>query len=329
MNKPKVYVHRLGSWYDLYMDDKNEALLRSFADVVSEGGRDEPMGEDELCERMGGARAILSLNGIGADEITPAVLKRVGTVELICISHWWEQFTATAAEAGVLLIEGSNGNTAAVSEWTLACALMGVRKIMKFNDALKAGSPWAEPRNTVGMLSETTIGLIGLGRVGKYVARAMKALGVSVIAFDKEMGDEEAASMGIRLCPLNELLEASDIVSIHLPVLPSTRGMLGAEHFARIRDGAVFINSARSAVYDEGALITELKKGRFEAYIDVFDIEPIPADHPFRSMQNVVITPHIAGTNAAMGLRCGREAIESLRDYFDGKGAIDKKFMFP
>ena len=329
MSKPKVYVHRLGSWYDLYMDDNNKALLGSFAEVVDEGGREEPMGEDELCERMRGARAILSLNGVGANEITPSVLKRVGTVELISISHWWEQFTDTAAEAGVTLIEGSNGNTAAVAEWTLACALMGVRKIMRFNNLLKAGSPWAEPRNSVGMLSETTVGLIGLGRVGKYVARIMKMLKADVIAFDKMMGEEEAAGMGIRLCPLDELLATADVVSVHLPVLPSTRGMLGAEHFALIKDGAVFINSARSAVYDEKALIAELQKERFEAYVDVYDIEPIPAGHPFRSMPNVVITPHIAGTNAAMGKRCAREAIESIRDYFDGKGATDKKFMFP
>jgi len=311
------------------MDDRNKALLGSFADVVDEGDREAPFSEDELCERMAGARAILSLNGVGANEITPAVLKRVGTVELICISHWWEQFTATAAEAGVTLIEGSNGNTAAVAEWTLACALMGVRKIMRFNDLLKSGSPWAEPRNSVGMLSEAIVGLIGLGRVGKFTARAFRALGVKVIAFDKEMTNAEAAVLGVSLCPLDELLKTADVVSIHLPVLPSTRGMIGAEHFAMIKDGAVFINSARSAVYDEKALIAELKKGRFDAYVDVYDVEPIPPDHPFRTMPNVVITPHIAGTNAAMGLRCGREAILALRDYFDGKGVTDKKFMFP
>jgi len=154
-------------------------------------------------------------------------------------------------------------------------------------------------------------------------------LKADVIAFDKLMREEEAAGMGIRLCPLDELLATADVVSVHLPVLPSTRGMLGAEHFALIKDGAVFINSARSAVYDEKALIAELQKERFEAYVDVYDIEPIPAGHPFRSMPNVVITPHIAGTNAAMGKRCAREAIESIRDYFDGKGATDKKFMFP
>ena len=89
LKKPKVYVHRLEDWYSLYMDANNEKLLRSFCDVVTESDRMEPMSEEELVDRMKDCEAILSLNGIGTDEITLDVLRRVGTIRLIVISHWW------------------------------------------------------------------------------------------------------------------------------------------------------------------------------------------------------------------------------------------------
>lgn len=105
--------------------------------------------------------------------------------------------------------------------------------------------------------------------------------------------------------------------------------MPGAREFALIKDGAVFVNSARAALYNEEALVVELQKKRFSAFIDVFAEEPLPLNHSFRSMDNVFITPHIAGDNKAMFLCCGREAIQSLKEYFDGKGLEDKKYSLP
>lgn len=326
MEKPRVYVHRLGEWYKLYMNDENEALLHSFADVVSEGDRSEPMTEDELIDHMQGARAILSLNGMGCSEITPHVLKSVPTLELICISHWWEQLEDVAREVGIRFIEGSNGNTVAVAEWVLTCALMGVRKIQRFNDMMKASSLWCEPRRVVGMMSEKTVGIIAYGRVGHYAAHYFRMMGCRVLVCDKLLSAEQAARDGVELAEMDDIFARADVISLHLPVLPSTRGIIGAKQFALIRDGAVFINSARAAVYDESALVNELRKKRFDAYLDVFSEEPLPLDHPLRSLENVTITPHIAGDNIEMFRRCGREAILTLKDYFEGKEPIDRKF---
>ena len=327
MARPRVYVHRHASAYGRYMNEANEALLESFADVVSERDRSEPMGPDELIARMRGCRAILSLTGDGTREITADVLKAAESIELICISHWMGQLVDAAQEARVTVVEGSNANTIAVVEWTLAAALMGVRKLDMFDRLLKGGSQWAEPRRVVGMLCESTVGLIGMGRIGWYVAQQFRSLGARVLAYD--LDTSRADGLGIPSVGLDELLQSSDIISLHLPVLPSTTGMLGARHFRLIRDGAVFINSARAALYDEPALVAELRSGRFSAYLDVFSEEPMPLDHPFRSMNNVLITPHIAGDNIAMSLRCGREAIETLRDYFAGKGLRDLQYSPP
>ncbi len=327
MPKPKVYVHRLGEWYDLYMNRENEAALRSFADVVSEGGRDTALAPEKLIERMKGCSAILSLNGIGFDEITPEVLKAVGTVKVVSISHFWGQ--SLPKELGIKVVEGSHANTVAVAEWTVAAALMGVRKIHLFDRSLKGGSPWAEPRRQVGLLCASTVGLIGLGRIGWYVAHYFNALGARVIAYDKYWTKEQAKKLGVTLVSLDELLKTADVVSLHLPVTKETTGLLGAGEFSLIKDGAVFINSARAALCDEKALVAELRKNRFAAFLDVFAVEPMVADHPFRSMGNVVITPHIAGDNGTMFVRCGREAIQTLKDYFDGKGLRNLQYVFP
>ncbi len=329
MNKPRVYVHRLAEWYALYMDQENEAALASFAEVVSEGDRSTPLTESELIERMRGCEAILSLNGVGSDEITPHVLKTVGTIRLIVAAHWWGQFVDTAAPAGIQLTEGSNANTRAVAEWTLTAALMGIRRMHNFDQALHAGSVWGEPRRNVGLLCESTVGLVGLGRIGRYVVRYFQSLGAKVIAYDKYLPPAQATELGIEMVSLEQLLRTADVISLHLPVTPETTGLLGADQFAMIRDGAIFINSARAALCDEHALVQELRKKRFQAFLDVFAVEPLAADHPFRTMDNVVITPHIAGDNGAMFRRCGREAIQTLRDYFDGKGVRNLQHQFP
>ena len=206
---------------------------------------------------------------------------------------------------------------------------MAIRKLHCFDKSLKSGSLWAEPRRNVGLLCENKIGLIGLGRIGWYVAHYFKALGTDIIAYDKNYSHEKAKQLGVKLVSLDELMSAADIISLHLPVTTETRGMLGAREFSLIKDGAIFINSARAELYDEEALIVELRKAKFAAYLDVYMTEPIPIKHPFRSMDNVIITPHIAGDNRTMFLRCARESIQTLRDYYEGKGLRNLQYRYP
>ena len=306
----------MGAAYSRYMDGVNEAALAEFSDVVSDGPTTPARPLDDLIARMRGCDAILSLAGGWTDEITASVLKTVATVKLICIAHWGGQLVDAAREANITVTEGSNANTLAVAEWTLAAALMGIRKLQDFDRALKSGSPWGEPRREVGLLCESTVGIVGLGRIGSHCARHFGILGANVIAYDPYWTQTRADELGVTLVSLDDLLRSSQVISLHLPVTSETTGLFGAREFALIPDRAVFINSARAALYDEAALIAELQRRRFSAYVDVFGQEPLAPDHPFRAMENVVITPHIAGDNNAMCLRCGREAIATLRDYF-------------
>jgi phosphoglycerate dehydrogenase-like enzyme len=129
---------------------------------------------------------------------------------------------------------------------------------------------------------------------------------------------QKRTELGVRLVPLEELMRTADVISFHLPVTAETRGMFGARELSWIRDGAVVINSARAAILDDAAFLAEVCKARFAVFLDVFAVEPLPLDHPFRSMDHVFITPHIAGDNGPMFVRCGRMAIEALRDAFGG-----------
>jgi len=319
--RPHCYVHRAGSWYSFYMNEENEARLREFADVTTPAGQEMPRSEEELIRGLEGVDAILSLNGIGADEITTDVLRSVGTVKVAAISHWWHgshcKAKAMWEDAGVEVLDASDGNNEAVAEWCLGVAIMGARQLLDFDRALKGGDLWAEPRREAGLISESVVGLVGLGRVGRIFARHLVGIGATVLAYDKYVSAAEGEALGVKMVPLEEALGAADIVSFHLPVTDETRGIIGAKELATIRDGAVVINSARTAVLDNEAFMAELQRGRFRAFLDVFHQEPLPLDDPIRSMDNVFITPHIAGDNGPMFIRCGRMAIDALREWFE------------
>jgi phosphoglycerate dehydrogenase-like enzyme len=323
VRKPHIYIHRAAEWYTLYMNEENEARLREFATVTSAGNRVEPLPPDALIREMQGADGILSLNGIGATEITTEVLNAVGTVKVAAIAHWWHGGHVPAQAmwraAGVDVIDASDATTEAVVEWVIGAALMGVRRLVEFDRMLKSGSLWAEPgRRNAGLLVESVVGLIGAGRVGQAAARQFRNFGATLIAYDPFLSDDGVSALGIRRVSLEELLTTADVISVHMAVTDATHGMLGAREFGLIKDRATFINSARSAILDMPALVAELRKGRFHAFLDVYDTEPLPLDDPLRSLPNAFITPHIAGDTTGMFLRCGRIAIERLREYFEG-----------
>lgn len=177
------------------------------------------------------------------------------------------------------------------------------------------------PRLVLG----STLGLVGLGRIGRYVAHFAKALGMKVIAFDA-MPKDEIEKLGITPVSLNELFETADVISLHLPVNPKTEGIITKELFAKIKDGALFINSARAALYNQQDLIDELKTNRFTAFLDVFDSEPLDAESPLRSLDNAVISPHIAGDNYQMFKMAGTGTVKTVCEYFRNGTLKDMKY---
>jgi phosphoglycerate dehydrogenase-like enzyme len=165
-----------------------------------------------------------------------------------------------------------------------------------------------------------TLGIIGYGDIGRSVARVALALGMKVTAFSRSLTDEAAAVDNVRRSELDTLLETSDVISIHLRLAPSTRGMVGAEQIARMKDGVILINTARADIVDEQPFLDALRSGKIAmAGLDVFWEEPLPAGHPLTTMPNVVLTPHIGyATEEALALRY-RGMLDVLAQYRQGK----------
>jgi len=229
MARPRVYVHRL-MWcpYDRYMDEENEALLASFADVTNDGERAEEVPPEEMAEKLRGADGILSLNGSAAHEITGEALEQAGTVRAAAVSHWWGQHNDLAPvweAAGVTVIDASRPCNEAVAEWALGAIIAGLRKFDYFDRQMKSGVEWPSFQGTAGQLNGSTVGLIALGRVGRVMADYLRPFDCRVLAYDPGVSEEEAAELGIELTDLDSLLETADAISLHAPVTAQTTGM--------------------------------------------------------------------------------------------------------
>jgi phosphoglycerate dehydrogenase-like enzyme len=203
-----------------------------------------------------------------------------------------------ARRAGVPLSNNGGANAISVAEHTLMLMLTVARKVV-WQHANVSGGRWRGngPAPRLYELFGKTLGIVGLGTIGKKVARLAKAFGMRVAYYDIARLSEDAEdALGVRFRLLRELLRDSDVVSLHVPLNASTRHMIGAAELALLKPTAILINTSRGPVVDEAALHRTLSGGRiFGAGLDVFDQEPPPADNPLLKLDNVVLTAHFAG----------------------------------
>jgi D-3-phosphoglycerate dehydrogenase / 2-oxoglutarate reductase len=200
-----------------------------------------------------------------------------------------------------------------VADHALAIMLSWIRKVVVANNQVKEGNWDFKVTRPIYRLRGRTLGLIGFGKIPQALAEKVKPLGLNVIAADPYYPPQDAKRKGVTLVSLENLLELSDIISVHAPLTPATKGMLGKEQFARMKKKPLIINTSRGPVIDEGDLIEALTLGQIAgAALDVIEEEPISNRHPFLSMDNVILTPHVAWyseeaeaemrTKAAMGV---------------------------
>ena len=199
--------------------------------------------------------------------------------------------TAALQARGVTVCNTRNGEGGiATAELTVALMLACARALPR-EFANMAQGRWQE---TLGEgLEGRTLGLVGLGRIGARVAAVGRALGMRVTAWSPNLTPERAEAGGAALATREALFADSDVISLHMVLAPSTRGIVGTAEIARMRPGAILVNTSRGPLIDEAALVAALAQGRIRAGLDVFDREPLPADHPLRSLPNAVLTPHL------------------------------------
>lgn len=223
-----------------------------------------------------------------------------------------------AAEAHGVTVCGTASSSTPPVELTWALLLGLARGIVEESQALRTGGPW---QSTVGAdLHGRRLGLLGLGRIGSRVAQVGLAFGMRVTAWSQNLTKEYADEVGVHLAAgKEELLADSDFVSVHLALSDRTRGMLGAPELALLKPTAYLINTSRAAIVDRDALLAALHEGRIAgAGVDVFDVEPLPADHPMRTAPRLLATPHLGYVSQANYRTYYGQAVENIQAYLAG-----------
>jgi D-3-phosphoglycerate dehydrogenase len=292
-----------------------EQQLRALGDVTvcTERGADH---EAELIRRVGTADVVVNIRAHA--RFTASVLAACAQLRLISV---WGTGTDhidldACAARGVTVANTPGVNANAVAEHTMALMLAVTRRIPSFDAAVRAGQ-W--PRGMLVQLEGKTLGIIGLGAVGRRVATLAAPFGMRLLASTNGDDAGRAAAVGAQHAPLETLLRESDVVSLHLRLSDDTTGVLSRERLALMKPSAFLINTARGGLVDRAALVDALRDGRIAgAGLDVFHDEPLRNDDPLLSLSNVVLTPHNAGMTHEVidvGLR---RAVENVASYLRG-----------
>ncbi len=247
----------------------------------------------ELLESPGKLRAIVRA-GVGVDNID----------------------VAAATRKGIVVMNTPGGNTVSTAEHTISLLLALARHIAGADASVKQGK-WERNRIIGTQLAGKTIGIIGLGRVGREVARRVAAFDMKVLGFDPFLSPDRAAQLGIEsVAGLKELLPRCDFLTVHTPLTAETRELIGAAELGMLRRGARVLNCARGGIIHEGALAEALTSGHLAgAALDVFVQEPLPADHPLLKLPNVVLTPHLGASTVEAQTAVATEAAQLLIDF--------------
>jgi len=221
-----------------------------------------------------------------------------------------------AKKRGIEVLNAAEAPTASVAELTIGLMLSLVRQISKADQAMKEGK-WIKKELVGRTLKGKTLGIVGFGRIGGHVALVAKVMGMNILVSDPHVDQSRLDEIGARRVSLEELLREADIVTVHVPLTPETRYMIGEKQFQLMKTGSYIINTSRGAIIDEKALLRALQPGKLAgAALDVFEVEP-PTDLSLAKMPNVVCTPHVgAQTKEAQdlaGVIIAEKVINSLK----------------
>ena len=296
------------------------------AEAIAQPGRDLLTAAHDTAVRLGLSRADL-LAALGEDggwdalvvrsqtrvdrELLAAAAPRLSVVGVASVGTDRIDLAA-ATHAGVMVVNAPTGNTVAAAEHTMALMLALLRRIPSADASVRRGE-WERARYVGAELRHRTLGIIGLGKIGKALARRAAAFEMRVIAHDPFLTADQATEHSARLVGLPELLTRADVISVHVPLTPKTRGLIGVAQIEAMKPGAVLLNVARGGLVDESALAAALRSGHLGgAAVDVFSAEPMAADNPLRDAPSTILTPHLGASTAEAQDRVGVEMADQL-----------------
>lgn len=265
------------------------------------------------------ARRVLSqldalITGWGAPRVTPELLAAAPDLQLVAHAAGSIRglFDPDCYRHGVAVTTAAQANAWPVAQWTLAMILLSGKRTISRSRAFAADRHRSAHVGLDVGNADRTVGIIAASRIGRLVLDLLPAHGFRVLLADPTLSPEQAAELGAELVPLETLMTDSDVVSLHAPILESTKGMITAELLASMKDGATFINSARGILVDHDGLREQARTGRIDLVLDVTWPEPLPADDPLWDLPNVWITPHLAGAQGSELAWLGGSAVAEV-----------------
>jgi (S)-sulfolactate dehydrogenase len=300
-----------------FMDERAVAQLAAVHDVLY-----DPLLVDDaprLITEAQGADALIVRN---RTQVRQALLSALGRCKVVGrLGVGLDNIDVPGCEAkGIRVIPASGANALSVAEYVIASAMMLLRGACASTQAVAAGQ-WpraalSDGRETAGQ----TLGVIGFGSIGQTTARLAQALGMNVMAFDAMLAPDAPvfAQTGVRCATLDELVGSADVVTLHVPLVDTTRGLFNAARIASMKKGAILINTSRGHIVDLAAMLAALRAGHLGgAAIDVFDVEPLQTSEALRDCPNLLLTPHISGlslqANERVSFMIAEKILEELR----------------
>jgi phosphoglycerate dehydrogenase-like enzyme len=307
----------LDDWQGVAKSSADWSRLSERAEVVF---FEEPFKDaDAISKALAGFEIIVAMRE--RTKFPKELIERLPKLKMIALTGgrtWTMDFDALNARGIVVSHTGGTHSTAATAELALGLLLSAARHIPRADASVrKGGFQGGVPVGDV--LEGKTLGVIGLGKIGSKMARYGQALGMRVLAWSQNMSEEKAAAAGAKRVDKATLLSESDAVSLHLVLSDRTRGIIGAQDLERMKPGAILVNTSRGPLVDEAALVAKLRTGKLIAALDVYAQEPLPADHPLRSLPNTVLTPHLGYCTREVYSQFYGDSIENVLAFLDGK----------
>jgi len=302
-----------------FFSAQDEARVRAAAGALGGG----LLRVDRIADAPDTASVRVLITSWGVDRIDGPVLARFPRLELV--AHTGATVKPYVSDElfdrGVVVTQAGAGMARAVGEVSLAFTLALLHRIPQLYDGLRAPGGWYDA-DAAGVQHEilgAPIAVIGASRTGRAYLALIRALGARPLLVDPTIDAAAAADLGAELVELDEALGRALVVAVHAPTLPETRHLIGARELALMPDGASLVNTARSWVVDERALLAEVRRGRIAAALDVFDEEPLPADSPLRGLPNLLLTPHRAAGTREGRLSQGRIVADEIEAFAAGR----------
>jgi len=321
MNKLKILVTmpKHATFYTFFNEQRMKEL-EDFADVTWNESATSQFTHEQLCSFIKDIDVIIT--GWGTLPLDEEVLSHANKLRMVAHTGGTVKPYVTDAvyERGITVVSGNNVYAESVAESVIAYALASLRDIPKYSSELKQGI-WPNGYYNRGLLNKK-IGIVGYGMIAKYTVEMLKPFHPELLVYSKHISQDELDKHNMKKADLQEIFETCDIISLHSASTPETYHMINEDLLDCMQDGALLINTARGAIIDEEALIRVMQRKNIYAVLDVYEVEPLPADSPLTKLNNAILMPHMGGPTVDRRLVVTKQIIQEIERFLCGEPLI-------